>query len=78
MKIAYSRSDKTSLKKWYRRICKSMYEMKVECLDVQEHTGELDKLFTAMSFSNIGHSASTSGKAEKHPDPILGDDIYMM
>ena len=55
-----------------------MYEMKVECLDVQEHTGELDKLFTAMSFSNIGHSASTSGKAEKHPDPILGDDIYMM
>lgn len=49
-----------------------------EYLDVQEHTGELDKLFTAILFSSIGHSASTSGNAEKLPDPILRDDRYMM
>jgi hypothetical protein len=52
--------------------------MKVESLDVEKHTGELDKLFTAMLFSSIGHSASTSGNAEKLPDPILSYGRYIM
>jgi hypothetical protein len=50
--------------------------MKGESLDVQRHTGELDKLFTAILFSSIGHSASTSGNAEKLPEPILSYDKY--
>jgi hypothetical protein len=59
-------------------VCLNIQRMKVESLDVEKHTGELDKLFTAMLFSSIGHSASTSGNAEKLPDPILSYGRYIM